>query len=130
MLERDDVTVLTGWAEAVAEAAAYGPERAADVMADAGPDTPWRAALMLPRPSGRLGDALESMRHFVAANGASTYDTMLAAAGEQPQSEQPLDRMVRRVLLSMLEERQTRRGVPDQREVSRNSIPQKGELHE
>jgi hypothetical protein len=108
-LDGDDLTVLTGWAEAVAEVLADDPDRLAAVVAEARSDAPWRAAMRLAPPTGRLFDAIDSLRRFVLASGAATYDAMLAAAGHQPQGEQPLDRMVRRALLSMLEERQTRR---------------------
>jgi hypothetical protein len=109
VLERDDLTVLTGWAEAVAEALAHDPERTAAILADAGSDAPWRAAMGLAPPTGGLVDAMDALRRFVLANGAPTYDAMLSAAAQEVQDEEPLDRIVRRALLSMLEERQTRR---------------------
>jgi hypothetical protein len=108
-LEGDDLTILSGWAEAVAEALAHDPARTAAVLADARSDASWRPAMRLAPPTGRLADAIDALRRLVLANGAATYDGMLAAAGQQPQDEEPLDRMVRRALLSMLEERQTRR---------------------
>jgi hypothetical protein len=116
-LESDDLTILTGWAEAVAEALAHEPDRTAAVLADAGSDAPWRAALGLAQPTGRLADAIDALRRFVLAERAATYDALLAAAGREPQDEEPLDQMVRRALLSMLEERQTRR--PGQRRAYR-----------
>ena len=113
VLDGDDLTVLTGWAEAVAEALAHDPDRIAAVLADAGADAPWRTAMRLARPSAQLGDALDSLGRFALANltsnGVPPYQAMLAAAGDEPVDETPLDRMVRRALLSMLEERQTRR---------------------
>jgi hypothetical protein len=69
--------------------------------------------MMLAQPSGRLSDAIASLRRLVLANTstnpAPTYDAELVAVGREPHDEQPLDRMVRRTLLSTLEERQTRR---------------------
>ncbi len=56
MLEADDVTVLTGWAEAVA----YGPDRIPAVLADARSNAPGRTAMKLAQPSARLGDAMNS----------------------------------------------------------------------
>jgi hypothetical protein len=108
-LEGDDLTVLAGWAEAVAEALAHDPDRVAAVVADARSGASWRAAMRLAPPTGRLVDAIETLRRFVLANGAATYDAMLSAADQEGQDEDPLDRIVRRALLSMLEERQTRR---------------------
>jgi hypothetical protein len=107
-LESGDVTVLTGWAEAVVEALAYAPDRAAAVLADARSDAPWRAAMRLAQPSAQLAEALDSLTRLVLTNGRPTFDAMLAAAGQEPEDEKPLDRMVRRALLSMLEERATR----------------------
>jgi hypothetical protein len=112
-LESDEVTVLTGWAEAVAEALAYGPDRTTAVLSNARPDAPWRPAIGLVQPTGRLADAIASLHRFVVANatssGSCTYDSVLAAARQEVPDEKPLDRMVRRALLSMLEERRTRR---------------------
>lgn len=67
---------------------------------------------MLAQPSDRLGEAIDSLHGFVLANAtsdAAPREAILAAAGREPQDEKPLDRMVRHVLLAMLEERQTRR---------------------
>jgi hypothetical protein len=114
VLESDEVTVLTGWAEAVAEALAHAPERTADVLAEARSGAPWRTAMGLAQPADRVSDAIESLRRFVAASatadGPLTYNALVAAAGRNEPDERPIDGMVRRVLLSMLEERQTRRG--------------------
>jgi len=47
------------------------------------------------------------------AEGESTSDALLAAAAHDSPDEAPLDGLVRRVLLAMLEERRTRRpGIP------------------
>jgi hypothetical protein len=113
VLESDEVTVLTGWAEAVAEVFAHAPERTVDVLADARSGAPWRTAMGLAQPADRLSDAIESLRRFVLASATAerppTYDALLAAAGRDQPDEQLIDGMVRRVLLSMLEERSTRR---------------------
>jgi hypothetical protein len=69
-------------------------------------------------PTARLGQAIESLSRVVVASaiadGPPTYDALLAAASREQPDEQPLEGMVRRVLLSMMEERQTRR--PAQRD--------------
>src|SRR5262249_40429085 len=44
-LEVLEITVLTSWAEAVAETLAFGPERVEAALADASAGAPWRAAL-------------------------------------------------------------------------------------
>src|SRR6476659_8860527 len=53
ILETEELTILTGWAEGVAEAAAYAPERIDAVLAAAHADATWRAEFGLPRPSRR-----------------------------------------------------------------------------
>jgi hypothetical protein len=121
-----ELTVLTGSAEAVAEALAHGPDRIAAVLAGAHSDAPWRTAMGLAQPAARLGKAIDSLRRFVLANVTSdeqpTYDAILAAAGRDSQDEEQLDGMVRRLLLSMLEERKTRR--PARPQLSRDDAPQ------
>src|SRR5262249_3645980 len=57
--EIDDLTILTGWAEAVAEALAHAPARAEAVLADARPGARWRADLGIAEPSARLSDAID-----------------------------------------------------------------------
>jgi hypothetical protein len=68
--------------------------------------------MQLAQPTARLADAIASLRRFVLTNATSsascTYEAVLAAARQEDREEKPLDRMVRRALLSMLEERQTR----------------------
>jgi hypothetical protein len=54
ILQTDEVTILTGWAEAVGEALAHTPERMENLMAEAKAGAPWRAALEVPEPSERL----------------------------------------------------------------------------
>jgi len=113
VLESEELTVLTAWAEAVVEAVSHAPERAAEVLAEAGPGAQWRATMGLPEPSGRLGAAIASMEQAVGAldvsDGEPASDALLAAAAQDPPDEDPLDGLVRRVLVAMLEERRTRR---------------------
>jgi len=67
----------------------------------------------LPEPSARVGAAIESMERAVGAldvaDGETMSDALLAAAAQDPPDQDPLDGLVRRVLLAMLEERRTRR---------------------
>ena len=115
VLEMDELTILTVWAEAVAEALGYAPERTVDLLAEARPGANWRGALGLSEPSARLGEAIDSLVRIVQVaapyGGPPTFDEMLTAAAEDPTGEPALDRMVRRALLSMLEERRTREPV-------------------
>jgi len=100
----------------VVEVVSHAPERTGEVLDEAGPGSGWRAAMGLPEPSGRLAAAIRSLEQAVAAldvpDGEPLSDALLAAAAQDPLDEDPLDGLVRRVLLAMLEERRTR-----QREV-------------
>src|SRR6478672_11556391 len=112
VLELEDLTVLTSWAEALVEVVSHAPERTAEVLAEGRPGAPWRAAMGLPEPSDRLAAAIQSMEHAVGAlkvaDGESPSDALLAAAAQDSPDEDPLDGLVRRVVLAMLEERRTR----------------------
>jgi len=113
VLESEELTVLTSWAEAVVEVVSHAPERTAELLAQCGPGAPWRAAMGLPEPSGQLAAAIESMKRTVDAlevdDGDSMSDALLAFAARDSSDEAQLDGLVRRVLLAMLEERRTRR---------------------
>jgi hypothetical protein len=113
-LDVGDVTILTAWAEAVAEALALAPERAGRVLEEARAGAPWRSVLGLPEPSARLGDAIDCMRRAVEGvtppEGTPIFDALLAASGDDRPGEERLDRMVRQALLSTLEERRSRGG--------------------
>lgn len=108
VLETDELTVLTGWAEGAAEALAYAPERAAALLADARPGASWRAALGIPPPSARLTKAIECMARALAAlpspADAAAFDAVLTATWKEPPGELELDGLARRVLRSALEQ--------------------------
>jgi hypothetical protein len=112
LLEIEDLTILTAWAEGVAEAAAYAPERIDAVLAEAHADATWRAAFGLPQPSPRLRDALESLGRVIRAAavppGTLIFDAMRTALSKDDPDEGRLDRLVRQSLLAMLEARGTR----------------------
>jgi len=112
ILETEELTILTAWAEGVSEAAAYAPERIDAVLAEAHGDATWRAAFGLPEPSPRLADAMESLGRVVRAAevppGTPLLDGLLTAASKDHPGEGRLDGLVRRSLLAMLEERGTR----------------------
>jgi hypothetical protein len=111
VLELDELTVLTAWAEGVSEAAAYAPEHIERLLAAARPGATWRAELGLREPSPRLADAIAALARVVRAarlrDSASAFDALLTAAKEDHPGE-TVDQVVRRTLLSMLEERRTR----------------------
>jgi hypothetical protein len=116
LLNIDELTVLTAWAEGVSEAAAYAPERIDALLAEARVGARWRAALGVPEPSSRLADAIESLSRTAgaaaSAAGGPLFDALLTQTSHDHSEEGALDRLVRRVLLSMLEERRTRQSTP------------------
>jgi hypothetical protein len=115
ILDSEELTILTVWSEAIAEAFAYDPKRAEAVLRDACPGATWRAAIGLSDPEPRLGAAIESMGRLVRAVTQSeetlTVDALIAATKEDRPHEERLDGVVRQVLLAMLEERRTRQPV-------------------
>jgi hypothetical protein len=112
VLELDELTILTAWAEGVSEAVACAPERIDRLLVAASSGATWRAELGLPEPSPRLADAIESLGRVARAApsppGASSFDALLTTASEDRPGESTLDQVVRHALLSMLEERRTR----------------------
>ena len=111
-LNVDDLTILCGWAEAVAEALAYAPSQVAGVLSDAAAGSPWRATLGLNEPSDPLRKAIQLMDDVVRNTTATTdhLDAILAAVSDDNASaKDALTGLVRRVLLAALELREGRR---------------------
>jgi hypothetical protein len=118
VLDVEDLTILTGWAEAVAETLAYAPERIPALIADARPGAAWRSKLGIAEPSQRLVEAIESLNEMMLAaaraGGTPTFKAVLAAARERRSGEVPLDELVRAVLRSTLEQFRSRQAAaPD-----------------
>jgi hypothetical protein len=111
-LDVEDLTVLTAWAEAAAEALAHAPERAADVVADARAGAGWRPVIGLPEPSEHVSAAIDCLASAVGAASpladAPSLKAMISALRDDPADETELEALVRRVLAAMLEERATR----------------------
>jgi hypothetical protein len=109
LLDVQDVTVLTSWAEAVAEALAFAPEHVDAVLAAAARGAPWRAELGIAEPSPRLSDALcsveRAVRTAMAAAGQVTLPAVLAAVSEGHPNGDELGHLTRHVLRSALEQR-------------------------
>ena len=112
MIEVDDLTILAGWAEAVAEAVVQAPARARAVLADARPGASWRRDLGLAEPSPRLGDAIESIERAlgeaISPGGAPSLDALLVAVRDGQPGESALDGLARNVLRTTLEALSTR----------------------
>jgi hypothetical protein len=112
LLQVEELTILTAWAEAVAEILTYAPGRAASLLAEALPGAAWRAELGLAEPSAQLGQAIDLMSQVVLAtmgpDGVPSFDAVLSATTEDGPDDSQLGCVVKRVLRAMLEERRTR----------------------
>jgi hypothetical protein len=108
-LNADDVSILTAWAEAVAEALTCAPERIDAVLADAAADSSWRSGFDLIPLSPPLNDAIHAMgdvvRRTASKYGATVADALIAA--DEDQWSEP-DRIAVRVLRSRLAQRRSR----------------------
>jgi hypothetical protein len=108
VLEVEDLTALTGWAEAVAQILAQAPERIPALLADARPGAAWRSGLDIADPSPRLDKAIASVSAVIdgatSAGGPPSFDAVLAASREIRAGEQPLDELVRSALRAALEQ--------------------------
>jgi len=112
LLDTYDVTILTGWAEALAEALAHAPENVEAVLANAKAGAPWRPTFRIPEPSHQLNDAISILAREVDAvrppGSTPTLDALLNSCLADRPGEQRLDSLVRRVLRSTLEQLRTR----------------------
>lgn len=112
LLQAEELTILTAWAEAVAEILAYAPAGTAGLLADARSGAAWRAGFGLAEPSTQLGQAMDLMSHEVLASpgldGVPSFDALLSAANEDRPDESQLAGIIRHVLRAVLEERRTR----------------------
>jgi hypothetical protein len=111
-LELNELTIITAWAEAIAEALAAAPERIDDVLASADAGAAWRAQLGLPEPSTQLRDTVHAIGRMLAAvprdSADTAMDTALVIVRSEPPNELGRERLARRVLRSMLEARRSR----------------------
>ena len=112
VLEADELTILTSWAEAVADALVFAPQRIEAVPAAAQAGAPWRAELRIPEPSPSLNRAISgivrAVRRAAATGSDPSLDALLHAIGNSQPYEPTLDRLVRAVLRSALEQSQAR----------------------
>ena len=111
MLAADELTILTSWAEAVAEALTFAPGRVEAVAADAQAGAPWRAGLRIREPSPSLSRAINGMAQAAraaAAAGDPPLDAILRAANDRQAGPSALNALARAVLRSALQQRHTR----------------------
>jgi hypothetical protein len=95
-----ELTILTCWAEAVAEALATSPDQLNTVLDDARAGAPWRRQLGVAEPAADLASALEDLARMVAS-GPPTVETVVAAMDERPR-DGDYGHLVRAVLRSKL----------------------------
>jgi hypothetical protein len=111
LLTADELTILTSWAEAAAEALAFAPERIEAVTADAQTGAPWRAELRIREPSPPLRQAINDIsraaRTAAATGGNPPLEPIPGAARESQPDQAASDRLARAVLRSALEQCQT-----------------------
>jgi hypothetical protein len=107
----EEVTILTSWAEALAEALVSAPDCLEAVLADARTGAPWRAALGIAEPSAQLNEAIETMSHAVRAAAVTdpvpTAEALMVALRDVPPGERGPHGLSRRVLRSTLDARLT-----------------------
>jgi len=82
-LQAVELTILTCWAEAVAEAIAASPDRLNTILDDARTGASWRRQLGVAEPSANLASALEDLARMVVS-GTPTAEAVLAAMDEHP----------------------------------------------
>jgi hypothetical protein len=99
-LKAVELTILTCWAEAVAEVLGASPDQLNTILDDALAGAPWRRDLSVAEPSTNLAAALEDLARIVAS-GTPTVEAVLAATDERPHRGD-YDHLVRAVLRSKL----------------------------
>ena len=109
--DSEDLTVLTSWAEGLAEVLSYAPERVKALLDAASGNDPWRIYLALQEPSGDLRKALIYVREAAEAallSDLPAFDALLQACQENGAGRDGTERLVRRVLKSTMEQLRTR----------------------
>jgi hypothetical protein len=111
LLDIDEVTILTSFAQALAEAVESAPDRVEDVLADAPAGARWRAELGIVEPSTALGEAFAAItratREVPPTESPPTLDAFLSAL-DSATDQEGIDRLARTVLRSALEQRRFR----------------------
>jgi hypothetical protein len=106
VFQTDDLTILTGWAQALLEALAYAPNGIEPLLADAHPGATWRASFRIGEPSPQLAEAISFMgrtiRGATSLDGMSRLETLQLLSEEDRSGENAVERLVRRVLRSTL----------------------------
>jgi hypothetical protein len=102
-LEAVELTILTCWAEAVAEAIAASPDQLNIILSDARAGAAWRRQLGVAEPSADLVSALEDLARMVVSDTPSV-EAVLVAMDERPDGGD-YGHLVRAILRSKLRRR-------------------------
>lgn len=115
VLAPSELTILTSWAEAVAEALVLAPGRAATIAAQARSSSPWRGEFSLPDPAPALDRCIRAIHEWVRSITDSgqrpSPEALLSALSEDHKDrrgDSPCRSLARRVLRSAIEQRQMR----------------------
>ena len=112
ILETDELTILTGWTQALAEALTYAPECVDVLLANAQAGAPWRDTFQIAEPSPQLSQAIYFMRRAVRAvsfsEGEPALELLQSSSMEGQREQLGLEMLVFRLLQSMLEQLRTR----------------------
>src|SRR5262249_28412765 len=126
-LELDELTLLTGWAQALAEAVAYAPESIESVLANADAWAPWRTAFGIGEPSPKLRKAIavlgRAVRRFCSSEDPPSLEKLHASCREAQADGHGLETSVRRVLGATLEPLRAR--LAEEGDGSRPSVESK-----
>jgi hypothetical protein len=114
-LDAPDLTIVTGWSDAVAESLEHAPQRTDELIDDARPGAPWRRELGLPEPSAPLARALTALADIVTTvsggrDGERDAAILTALRTTSADGDAPVA-LARAVLRSALEARQDARSV-------------------
>jgi len=103
VLNVKELTILTSWAEALAEVVFAGSERLETCLGDAFAGAPWRIELGVPEPSPLLRAAIAEIDNAARrAAAADALPTMSALVAEVEQNGDGVAALSRRVLQSRI----------------------------
>ena len=109
-LSPEDLSVLTSWTQAVAEAVASAPEHASAVLGGAQAGVPWRECVGTPKISRELAQALRATKDAFDSVSKGAHDTLEGIVAElqnnEPQGAE--SRLPFRALSYAFESRQAR----------------------
>src|SRR5262249_3398286 len=113
VLETDDLSVLTGWAQAVVEALAFARERLDLLLRNALPCAPLRTTLRLAHPTRQVFAAVSFIAKVVRPvsprDSRPTFDDAVNACCEDRPDANEVEILARRVLRSALDQLRSRK---------------------